>query len=86
MATLSLLNFASMLTGLFVSAGWQPNLRDVPLPEHTVGIVILVRDANKLPLLAQALKRVLEEARIPFSVQSQPDTDERTWLIVGSGQ
>lgn len=78
--------FASMLTGLFVSAGWAPNLRAVPLSEHEVGIVILVRDRNNLPQLAQALKRVLEEARIPFSLKSEPSTDERTWLIVGSKQ
>ena len=78
--------FASMLTGLFVQAGWEPNLRAMPLAEHTVGIEILVRDANNLPLLAQALKRVLDEAHIPFAVKSEPNTDARTWLIIGSKQ
>jgi hypothetical protein len=78
--------FASMLTGLFIQAGWEPNLRDLALSEHTVGLEILVQDANNLPLLAQALKRVLEEARIPFAVKSEPNTDARTWLIVGSKQ
>lgn len=78
--------FASLLTGIFVSGGWQPNLRDLTLPEHKVGLVILVRDANNLPSLAQALKQVLEDAHIQFSVESEPNTDKRTWLIVGSKQ
>jgi hypothetical protein len=78
--------FASMLTGLFSQAGWQPNLRDVPLSEHTVGIEIRVRDVNNPPLLAQGLKRVLEEAHVLYSVKSQPDSAERTWLIIGSKQ
>lgn len=76
--------FAAMLANLFSQAGWQPQLRDIPFSVHITGIAILVSDPANPPLLAQLVKRVFEEARIPFSVQPQPDSGERTWLAVGS--
>jgi hypothetical protein len=78
--------FASMLTNLFVQTGWQPNLRDMPFPTHTTGIEILVRDPVNLSLLAQALKRVFEEAHIPFTIVREPNATDRTYLSIGSKQ
>lgn len=76
--------FASMLTGLFVQAGWQPNLRAVPLSTHVVGLEVMVDDPRNPPLFAQALLRVLEEARMPFVLRQQKSSDNRTWFVVGS--
>jgi nitrogen fixation protein FixH len=77
--------FANLLGHLFIQAGWNTTVRDLPYPEHQTGIALVVHDAKDLPLYAQVLTKVFEELKLPATVREDKNVDNKaTYLEIAS--